>query len=108
MIIVTLFWTYIIPIVPFILSFDGVISAYRTYTFPHLTHLANAASVAVSLESAGKEEVDWRWEEGERVHTWPIGKIRWIVGRRDRRGDEAGMDGRAEVDGTTHQREYQY
>jgi hypothetical protein len=34
--IVTLFFTYIIPIVPIILVLDGYVSAYRTRSFEHV------------------------------------------------------------------------
>lgn len=84
----TLFFTYIIPIVPLILVLDGYVSAYRTRSLPHLMHLANLAAVKVSLErgksAEGEEDVEWLWESGTKKHTWPGGVMTWVIGRRDR------------------------
>jgi hypothetical protein len=49
-----LLWTYVIPVVPFVLLFDGIVSCLRAYTPAELAELA--ASVPVS---------GYRWEAGE-------------------------------------------
>lgn len=38
------FWTYIVPVIPFVMWFDGVVSCLRSYTLPELRQLAEAAS----------------------------------------------------------------
>ncbi|EIW66592.1 hypothetical protein TREMEDRAFT_34976 [Tremella mesenterica DSM 1558] len=81
----TIFFTYIIPIIPFILTFDGLISCYRTYTPEHITHLACLASVDIAHEMA-VEDTDapdeWVWSSGKFRHTWPFGYGTWVIGRR--------------------------
>lgn len=79
----TLFFTYIIPIIPFILVFDGYISAYRSRSFSHIQYLAQCAST--ELTKQGKRPVggqEWVWEQGEREHTWPGGKMYYVIGKR--------------------------
>ena len=77
-----LFLTYFIPVIPFIMVFDGFISAYRTRSLDHIQHLSNLASLTLNLE--GHDNVpDWRWEEGRRRHTWPSGTMYWAIGRRE-------------------------
>jgi hypothetical protein len=34
-----LFWTYLIPVVPFVLLFDGIVSCLRVYSVPQLREL---------------------------------------------------------------------
>jgi len=80
--------TYIFPIIPAIVTFDGLISAWRTRSYSHVLHLAELAAMRVNLEGGDKECIDWKWEHGSATHTWPWGKVDWIVGRRDRAGDE--------------------
>jgi hypothetical protein len=48
-----LFWTWIIPVIPFVLGFDGLVSCMRTYSRPELEQLA--ASVSHS---------GYRWQTG--------------------------------------------
>ena len=70
--------------------FDGLVSAYRTRSLDHIKHLANLASVAVSLEGGDREGYEWRWREGRRVHTRPFGKLYWVIGKRERVGHVEG------------------
>jgi hypothetical protein len=80
----TLLFTYLIPIIPLIVMVDGWTSAYRTRSLAHILHLANQAAMSISLEGGKEGEVEWKWESGRRMHTWPTGHMNWIVGRRDR------------------------
>ncbi|KAK8861538.1 hypothetical protein IAR55_002360 [Kwoniella newhampshirensis] len=94
----TLFFTYIVPIIPLLLVLDGILSVYRSRSIPHLLRLVNLASLNFHLEGGGgKEEFDWKWEYGKKRHTWPFGQMVWVVGRRDRRGDRGG-EGESESD----------
>jgi hypothetical protein len=67
----TLFYTYILPILPFVLVFDGYISALRTRT---------PEEVEVMLRSCGAKDADkWEVQSGRPLHLWPIGYLNWIV-----------------------------
>jgi hypothetical protein len=49
-----LFWTYIIPVIPFLLWYDGILSCLRAYTPVEMEQLA--AQIGAK---------DYRWEAGE-------------------------------------------
>ncbi|KIR96365.1 hypothetical protein L804_06200 [Cryptococcus deuterogattii 2001/935-1] len=81
----TLIFTYLIPLIPFILVLDGLISVYRTRSPSHILHLANLATLSLALEGEDKVigDMDWKWEHGAERHTWPFGRLVWVIGRRD-------------------------
>lgn len=81
----TLIFTYLIPLIPFVLVLDGLISVYRTRSPSHVLHLANLATLSLALEGEDKVtgDMDWKWEHGAERHTWPFGRLVWVVGRRD-------------------------
>ncbi|WVR03893.1 hypothetical protein IAU60_000892 [Kwoniella sp. DSM 27419] len=87
----TLFFTYVIPLIPLILVIDGWTSVYRTRPVSHVLHLANLASLSLQLEGEDKGlERDWKWEYGRERHTWPFGYMTWIVGRKRPSGGDEG------------------
>ncbi|OCF34743.1 hypothetical protein I316_03787 [Kwoniella heveanensis BCC8398] len=90
-----LFFTYIIPLIPLILVIDGWISVYRTRSTPHILHLANLASLSLALE--GDDEPHWKWEYGSSMHTWPFGRMSWVVGRKSAHADEIETETGAEA-----------
>lgn len=49
-----IFWTYVVPVIPFTLWLDGVLSCLRTYSQADLKELIS-----------GLESADYRWETGE-------------------------------------------
>ena len=51
-----LLWTYLVPVVPFIILFDGIVSCLRTYTPAELETLSAEASFGTQ----------YQWEIGER------------------------------------------
>ncbi len=55
-----LLWTYLVPIVPFVLLFDGIVSCLRTYRPQELREIADL--------TAG----EYRWEAGESKGKAPI------------------------------------
>lgn len=64
-----LFWTYIIPAIPFVLCFDGIVSCLRTYTLDEMQQMVN------TLPERG-----FLWELGRiRSPFSPIG-IQYLVG----------------------------
>ncbi|KAI0966154.1 hypothetical protein F4678DRAFT_484387 [Xylaria arbuscula] len=67
-----LFFVYIVPIVPFVLVFDGLISSLRTRT---------ASEVEVLLRTCGAADmVDWTVQSGSETFLWPCGHLTWIIG----------------------------
>ncbi|WWC87825.1 uncharacterized protein L201_002717 [Kwoniella dendrophila CBS 6074] len=52
--ILTLFFTYIIPIIPLVLIIDGWISCYRTRSISHILRLTNLACLTLQLENQDK------------------------------------------------------
>ncbi|KAI9706411.1 MAG: hypothetical protein M1836_003416 [Candelina mexicana] len=85
-----LFYTYVIPIVPFIVVFDGFISALRTRTFGEVLTLVGRRWAVTRSEgtNVAYAKEGWRFEAGEQLHSWPVGYMNWIVGTKGaRRGD---------------------
>ncbi|RDA92892.1 hypothetical protein CP533_3866 [Ophiocordyceps camponoti-saundersi (nom. inval.)] len=68
-----LFFTYVIPILPFVVVFDGFISALRTRT-PH--------EVELLLRSCGGGDTDkWEFRSRSDRFLFPCGYLNWIVCR---------------------------
>ncbi|KAI8626447.1 hypothetical protein F5Y19DRAFT_223366 [Xylariaceae sp. FL1651] len=66
-----LFFVYVIPVVPFVLVFDGVISSLRTRT---------ADEVEVLLRTCGAGDTgDWVVRSGSETFLWPCGHLTWII-----------------------------
>ncbi|GAP87058.2 hypothetical protein SAMD00023353_2500810 [Rosellinia necatrix] len=66
-----LFFVYVVPVVPFVLVFDGFISSLRTRT---------ADEVEVLLRTCGAEDAaDWVVQSGSETFLWPCGRLTWIV-----------------------------
>ncbi|KAK4443599.1 hypothetical protein QBC34DRAFT_416854 [Podospora aff. communis PSN243] len=71
----TLFFTYIIPILPFVLVFDGWMSALRTRTPEEVEALLRTCGV-----EGGEEEVrKWEIRSGRASFMPPVGNLNWIV-----------------------------
>lgn len=66
-----LFFTYIIPIIPFVLVFDGYVSSLRTRT---------AEEVQALMKECGASCDNWNVRDGHEQHTWPTGYVTWIIG----------------------------
>ncbi|KAI1814898.1 hypothetical protein GGS20DRAFT_546337 [Poronia punctata] len=66
-----LFFVYVVPIVPFVLVFDGLISSLRTRT---------ADEVEVLLRTCGaKDTGDWVVRSGSENFLWPCGYLNWVL-----------------------------
>ncbi|OTA61531.1 hypothetical protein K449DRAFT_382917 [Hypoxylon sp. EC38] len=65
-----LFWIYVIPVVPFVLVFDGLISCLRTRT---------ADEVEALLLTCGADTRDWEIQSGKERFLWPCGYLNWII-----------------------------
>lgn len=66
-----LFFTYVIPIVPFVVVFDGYISSIRMRT---------PEEIQVLLEECGASTEGWTFESGSEQHTFPTGYMHWFIG----------------------------
>lgn len=66
-----LFFTYIIPIVPFVLVFDGFVSSLRTRTPEEIRAL---------MDQCGVSAEGWSIQSGHEQHTWPMGYMTWVIG----------------------------
>jgi hypothetical protein len=64
-----LLWTYLIPVIPFVLFFDGLISCLRAYSVGELQEMTKG------LQSSG-----YRWELGERTGGWLPVRITYLIG----------------------------
>ena len=72
-----LFFTYLVPLVPFVWVFDGYISSLRTRTAEEVEELMRQA--------VGDDELkNWSIRSGEEVHTTGIGKLYWIIATKQR------------------------
>lgn len=65
-----LFFTYIIPIIPFVLVFDGVISSLRTRSPEEVQDL---------MKKCGASADGWTVKSGHEQHTWPTGYLTWLI-----------------------------
>ncbi|KAH8729435.1 hypothetical protein BGZ61DRAFT_529638 [Ilyonectria robusta] len=66
----TLIFSWLIPILPFVLVFDGYISSLRTRT---------PEEVEVLLRSCGADTSEWEMRSGSERHMWPCGYLNWII-----------------------------
>jgi hypothetical protein len=64
-----LLWTYLIPVIPFVLFFDGLVSCLRSYSIGELKEMTSG------LEGGG-----YRWEFGERSGGLLPVRITYVIG----------------------------
>lgn len=65
-----LFFTYIIPIIPIVLVFDGYVSSLRT---------RSPEEVYALMKSCGASCDGWTIKSGQEQHTFPIGYLTWFI-----------------------------
>lgn len=69
-------FTYFIPIIPFVVVFDGFVSSLRTRT---------RDEVGMLLKKCGAEGADgWTLKDGREQFLWPCGYLNWVVGVKER------------------------
>ena len=64
-----LLWTYLIPVVPFVLFFDGLVSCLRAYSLGELREMTN-----------GLANGEYQWEIGEKSGGFLPLRITYLVG----------------------------
>lgn len=69
----TLFWCWVVPVLPFVLVWDGWMSSVRTRTVDEVAAMMRTCGVA-------SEEVDkWDVKSGRITHLPPCADINWII-----------------------------
>ena len=66
-----LLWTYVIPIIPLVLLFDGVVSCLRTYRPQELREIIEKLTAS-----------DYQWEVGEHSRVRGQMPITYLIGSR--------------------------
>jgi hypothetical protein len=64
-----LLWTYLVPIIPLVLLFDGVVSCLRTYRPQELRELIEKLTAA-----------EYQWESGEYSRAIGEAPITYLIG----------------------------
>jgi len=64
-----LFWTYVVPVVPLAIMFDGMVSCLRTYTPDEMRALV-----------AGLDDEGYYWEIGKQTVPGALGPITYLIG----------------------------
>lgn len=86
--------TYLLPVLPAIHAFDGFVSCLRTRTFSEVVQLVDEVLGRNSqdLKGTGVTAVrgDWTFTSVRTLHTWPIGYLNAVVGRRVSYGSSEG------------------
>lgn len=84
-----LFFTYLVPIIPFALVFDGVISALRTRTGDEVLQLIYGPHVTFNREQEDGESSystyshgSWTFKAGSKMYSWPVGYMNWVIGEK--------------------------
>ncbi len=65
-----LFFLYAVPVVPFVLVFDGLVSSVRTRT---------PAEVEALLRTCGADTAGWELRSGRKRFLWPCGYMSWVI-----------------------------
>lgn len=87
-----LLFTYLCPIVPFVIQFDGYISCLRTRTPEEVLALLQIAAERLAKKMKGNDDLGyepenkgrtalngWTFRSGSTMHTPPIGRMTWIM-----------------------------
>ncbi|KAJ4393634.1 hypothetical protein N0V93_002847 [Gnomoniopsis smithogilvyi] len=69
----TLFWCWVVPVLPFVLVWDGWMSSVRTRTVEEITEMM--ASCGAESELVKK----WEVRSGRLTHLPPFAEVNWIV-----------------------------
>jgi hypothetical protein len=88
-----LVFTYLIPILPAIMTFDGLVSSLRTREFGEVMSLVDDVLGGATADRSTIESIErdgqtvhvvrrggWVFEGSSQMHTWPIGYLNWVVG----------------------------
>ena len=74
-----LFFTYIIPIVPFVVTFDGYISSIRTRSADEILALLEPKNDPDPAATSHLTK-QWKFGDGRVMHSDPIGYMSYFIG----------------------------
>jgi hypothetical protein len=80
--VLMLLLVYIIPIVPVVNTFDGLVSCLRTRSFKDVMALIDARIQASKSAEKLAVKDDWIFQSAYEMHSWPVGYMNWITGHR--------------------------
>ncbi|RSM15952.1 hypothetical protein CEP52_000408 [Fusarium oligoseptatum] len=63
-------FTWLIPIIPLVLIWDGIVSSLRT---------REPEEVEMLLRSCGSDASGWEMRSGKEMFLWPCGHLNWII-----------------------------
>ena len=66
---VHLFFTYLVPIIPLVMTFDGYVSSLRTRTPEEI----------MEMMPKGEDVKGWKFRSGSACHTYPFGDMTWFI-----------------------------
>lgn len=64
-----------VPVVPFVLVFDGLVSSLRTRTADEVEVLLRTCGAGDGDDAAA----DWLVRSGSETFLWPCGHLTWII-----------------------------
>jgi hypothetical protein len=83
--VMMLLMVYLVPIVPAINTFDGIVSCLRTRSFREVMALINARvedkNTAQAAEKTAVKD-NWIFKSAYEMHSYPVGYMSWITGHR--------------------------
>ena len=83
------FFTYICPILPAALTWDGLVSCLRTREFEEVMGLVQDIADPLVITTEVRDDglaikrcgtAGWVFEGGRRRHTFPFGYVNWVIG----------------------------
>lgn len=81
-----LFFVYVLPVVPFINTFDGLVSCLRTRSFKEVMGLIGAKITGSNAKEKSAAKDDWVFRSAYEMHSWPVGYMNYIVGFKKKHG----------------------
>lgn len=73
-----IFFTYLVPVIPFFLAFDGLMSHARTRTHGEVLNLLRSEELAFDKKNA-LDLSQWTFHHGKRKIMWPWCHLYWFV-----------------------------
>lgn len=70
-----LVFTYLVPILPFVLVFDGWMSCLRTRTPDEIEALLRTCGA----KGGDAEIAKWEVKSGSEMFMWPVGSVNWVI-----------------------------
>jgi hypothetical protein len=81
--------TYIVPVLPVVVTFDGLVSCLRVRSFKEVIALIRKGGSDEDIKFVEDDDGrkletarigKWAFEWGSELHSWPCGYLNWVVG----------------------------